>query len=134
MKFIKQHGYLCFVVLVIGLLAGGYLYKQSVLEIPVISVSHQQQKLVRHEKNEDQLTDFEAYVERKMSVHFTQQQVQTAALYLVGACLATLILEPLIVYLVYQNRPAGQVKRRPGHHYNVVRIDRDVDSHFKLWS
>ncbi len=134
LKFIKQHGYLCFVVLIIGLLAGGYIYKQNLLDLPIIRVSQKQQQLVRHEKNENQLTAFEAYVDHKMSIHFTMEQVQTAAIYLVSACLVVLILQPLVVYLIYQNRPADRIKRQSGKHYNIVRIDRDVDPHFKSWS
>lgn len=134
MKFIKQHGYLLFVVLILGLLAGGYVYKQNLLNLPMIQVSQKQQQLVRHEKNENQLTAFEAYVDRKMSIHFTQAQVQTAAIYLVSACLVVLILQPIVVYLIYESHPTRRVKRQRGHHYNIVRIDRDVDPNYKSWS
>ncbi|WP_261805521.1 hypothetical protein [Lapidilactobacillus luobeiensis] len=135
--FFKKYGYLIFVVVTLGLLVGGYFMTNELSSGPLVTVTGRQQQLVRHEKNENKLTTFERYLEKKLSIHFTAKQLQQAATWVVSLSLAVLLLEPLLVWLIYRRKPAPtpaefrQLKSKVNH--DPYRIDHDTDRNFKPW-
>lgn len=134
-SFIKNHLYAIFVVFLILIAGGVYLANTNT---PIIAISTQQRHLVRHEKNENQLTAVEQYFEKKLAGRFTEQQIKEVSMVVIIAALVLLICEPLILWFIYSGRKPKQ--RHPDepqqhliHHYqNPYRIDHDTDKSFKI--